>query len=60
MAFEGYSTLKTIAEELEVSKRTIDRLEQEGKIHFRFIRGKIYVKREEIVKVLESSCRGCK
>jgi predicted site-specific integrase-resolvase len=60
MAFEGYSTLKCIAEELEVSKRTIFRLESEGKIHFRRIKGKIYVKREEILKLLEESCKGCK
>jgi predicted site-specific integrase-resolvase len=60
MAFEGFSTLKSIADELEISKRTIFRLEEEGKIHFRRIKGKIYVKRDEILKLLDESCKGCK
>lgn len=60
MAFEGYSTLSSIAGELEISKRTIFRLEEEGKLHFRRLKGKIYVKRDEIVKLLEESCKGCR
>jgi hypothetical protein len=60
MAFDGFSTLKVIAEELEISKRAIFRLEEEGKIHFRRIKGKIYVKRAELIDLLEQSCKGCK
>ncbi len=60
MAFEGFSTLTAIAKELEMHKRTIFRLEEEGKICLRRVKGKIYVKRAELIELLEKSCKGCK
>jgi predicted site-specific integrase-resolvase len=59
MAIEDWVTLKKVTEQMEISKRTLFRLEEEGKLHFSRLRGKIYVRMSEVEKVLLDSCKGC-
>lgn len=59
MALEDHVSLRQLMEKFEISRSTLYRLESDGKIHFRRVRGKIFVSVSEIEKVLKDSCKGC-
>jgi predicted site-specific integrase-resolvase len=60
MALKDWITLTQVTEMIDISKRTLFRLEESGKLHFSRVKGKIYVRQSEIERVLMDSCRGCK
>jgi predicted site-specific integrase-resolvase len=60
MALEDWVTLTKVTEKIEISKRTLFRLEEAGKLHFSRLRGKIYVRMSDVEKVLLESCKGCR
>lgn len=60
MALNEYSLLEDVCKLMKVSKSTMLRLNDEKKLPFYKLRGKLYVKESEVEKVLIKGCQGCK
>lgn len=60
MALTEYLLLDEVCETLKVSKSTLQRLNDDKKLPFYRLRGKLYVKESDVERVLQKGCQGCK